>query len=447
MLRPWETGRKCSTWPAWGLLERHRSLPRRALTPDGARVSAARASVRVFIVHPRDPAAPTLGGIQTFLRDFIKYAPADFEISFVGTTRDLRARPVGQWLTLHVHQRTIRFLAVGPSSDVARSLPTLVRSLRGLALLWRELGRGNRILQVHRPYRRFMLDRHRGPMVQFIHLDLRDWPGPQGWPKLKRLYREFADGTIERMDRVFIVNETGSTMLRSAWPTIAERIEFLPVWYDADVFMPATAEDRLCLRRELDIRLGLGPDLDDRRFVLLAVRLTEIKRPLLAIEALRALMERGRTDIQMIVAGSGELLDAARQRARELGVAGRVHFLGDRPREEIAQLMQASDALLLTARSEGGGPRVVLEALACGLPVVSTSVVEVTRTVTHRTNGWLVDEATPEALADGLRWAIDQPRTPIAAAAVEAVRPFTAQLMLSGLYETYRAIAAASDPR
>ena len=44
--------------------------------------------VRVLIVHPRDPAAPTLGGIQTFLRDFIKYAPAEFDITFVGTTRD-----------------------------------------------------------------------------------------------------------------------------------------------------------------------------------------------------------------------------------------------------------------------------------------------------------------------------------------------------------------------
>ena len=403
--------------------------------------------MRVLIVHPRDPAAPTLGGIQTFLRDFIKYAPADFEISFVGTTRDPVARPVGKWLALHVHERAIRFLAVGPSSGVARSLPTFVRSLRGVALLWRALGAGNEILQVHRPYRRFMLDRHHGPTVQFIHLDLRDWPGPQGWPRLKRLYREFADGTIERMDRVFIVNETGATMLRSEWPTIAERIEFLPVWYDAEVFMPAPAEDRLRLRSELAARLGIGPAVDAVRFVLLAVRLTEIKRPLLAIEALSALGERGRTDIQLVVAGSGELLDAARQRAQELRVAERVHFLGDVPREEIAQLMQASDALLLTARSEGGGPRVVLEALACGLPVVSTTVVEVKRTVTHRSNGWLVDEATPDSLADGLAWAVDQPRAPIAAAAVQAVRPFTAQLMLSGLYETYRAIAATSHPR
>ena len=113
--------------------------------------------MRVLIVHPRDPAAPTLGGIQTFLRDFIKYAPADFEISFVGTTRDPVARPVGKWLALHVHERAIRFLAVGPSSGVARSLPTFVRSLRGVALLWRALGAGNEILQhlrqpFHRPF-------------------------------------------------------------------------------------------------------------------------------------------------------------------------------------------------------------------------------------------------------------------------------------------------------
>jgi len=106
--------------------------------------------------------------------------------------------------------------------------------------------------------------------------------------------------------------------------------------------------------------------------------------------------------------------------------------------------MQASDALLLTARSEGGGPRVVLEALACGLPVVSTTVVEVKRTVTSGVNGWLVDELSADALADGLVWAMSQPRAAIASAAVEAVRPFTAERMLAGVFETYRALAADS---
>jgi len=53
-------------------------------------------TVRVLIVHPRDLAAPTGGGIQTFLHDFVKHAPLDFEITLAGVTNDRRARPIGR---------------------------------------------------------------------------------------------------------------------------------------------------------------------------------------------------------------------------------------------------------------------------------------------------------------------------------------------------------------
>jgi glycosyltransferase involved in cell wall biosynthesis len=406
-------------------------------------VPSAENPVRVLIVHPRDPAAPSIGGIQTFLRDFTKYAPDDFEITFVGTTRDTRARPVGKWLTLDLHGHPVRFLAVAPSGSTPRSPVAIARTLIGLARMFRALSLPGRILQVHRPYRRFVLSRHPGRSVQFIHVDIRDWPGPKAWPRLRALYREFADATLELFDRVFIVNETGADILRTERPVIADRVEFLPVWYDAEVFRAAGGPTRARLRKELVERVGVARSEATRnKFVLLAVRLTDIKKPLLAVEALAALVGRGRSDAQLVVAGSGELLDSMRKRAALLNVQDRVHFLGDVPREDLAHLMQASDALLLTARSEGGGPRVVLEALACGLPVVSTTVVEVKRTVTSGVNGWLVNEPSAEQLADGLAWALDQPRETVSAAAKDAVRAFTAQRMLSGLYDTYRALAA-----
>jgi glycosyltransferase involved in cell wall biosynthesis len=399
--------------------------------------------VRVLVVHPRDPAAPTLGGIQTFMGDFIKYAPQDFEISFVGTSRDLDARPLGRWLTIEIRGRKVRFLAAGPSAGVSRSPGDFIRSLLGLARLWNAVRVRDRILQVHRPYRRLFLDRHRGSTVQFIHLDIRDWPGPQGWPRLRSLYREFSDETLERMDRVFIVNETGADILRADHPQMATRVEFLPVWYDADVFKPVTDESRAALRRGLAERLGMSADAADReRFVLLAARLTEIKKPLLAIETLAEEIRRGRSEVHLIVAGSGELLDDAQRRAEVLRVGDRVHFVGDVARAELAELMQASDALILTARAEGGGPRVVLEALACGLPVVSTKVVEVKRTVTSGVNGWLVDEPSPAALADGLEWAFSQDHAFLARAAVASVAAFTAEQVLHGLYATYRELAS-----
>jgi glycosyltransferase involved in cell wall biosynthesis len=401
--------------------------------------------VRLLIVHPRDPAAPTLGGIQTFLGDLIRYAPDDFQISFAGTTRDLKARPVGKWRTIEVHDRRIRFLALAPAADIERPLLTPLRSVVAAARLWRALRVPGRILQVHRPYRRVLIDRSHGPRVQFIHVDLSDWPGPVAWHRLRGAYREFGDPALARMDRVFVVNETGTAELRIERSEIAERIEFLPVWYDPRLFHRVDDAQRAGLRAQLERRLGLPASeagAPARQFVLTAVRLTEIKRPLLAIAAFAALLNNTRRDAHFVVAGSGELREAAASRAVELSISDRVHFLGDVARPDLARIMQAADALLLSSQSEGGGPRVVLEALACGVPVVATSLIEVRRTVAHGINGWIVDDPTPDALADGLEWALSEPRAAVSPNAAAAAEPFTAERVLAPLFAIYRQLAS-----
>ena len=110
------------------------------------------------------------------------------------------------------------------------------------------------------------------------------------------------------MDRVFIVNEAGAVTLRTDHPSIAERVEFLPVWYRHGGVPSVSDDTRAELRGELLERLGMdATSAADRCFVLLAVRLTEIKKPLLAIETIAELVRRGRTDVDLVIAGSGEL--------------------------------------------------------------------------------------------------------------------------------------------
>ena len=69
-----------------------------------------RTPVRVLIIHPRDPAAPTLGGIQTFLLDYIKYLPPEFEITFAGITADRKARPIGRKTSVRISGRDITLM-------------------------------------------------------------------------------------------------------------------------------------------------------------------------------------------------------------------------------------------------------------------------------------------------------------------------------------------------
>jgi glycosyltransferase involved in cell wall biosynthesis len=78
-----------------------------------------------------------------------------------------------------------------------------------------------------------------------------------------------------------------------------------------------------------------------------------------------------RPDHDLLLVGDGPERKALVQQATELGIAGRVHFLGWQPR--VAELLKLADLLLLPSRWEGM-PNVLLEAMAARLPVVSTAV-------------------------------------------------------------------------
>ncbi|MEP7378865.1 MAG: glycosyltransferase family 4 protein [Chloroflexota bacterium] len=394
--------------------------------------------VRVLIIHPRDPAAPTIGGIQTFLRDFIRYAPADFEITFAGTTRDREARPIGRRVTVSIDGRQLSMLALAPAGGLPRDPVGLIAVGLAQVRLRVAMLRGRTVLQIHRPFRPVYLTGHRGPRVQFVHVDIRDWPGPAAWGQMRGLYREFSDRALRAMARVFVVNEPGVNILRADHPSMAERIEFLPVWYDPATFRPAAAGEREQARATLGIELGLDAAAANDRLVLFAGRLDAIKNPDLAIDALAEMAHDGATGVRLLIAGDGRLRAELEARARTRAVGDRVHFLGDVPRGRLAAMMRAVDVLLLTSRSEGGGPRVVLEALASGLPVVATPVGEVRRTVAHMVGGWLIEEHSPLATAAGLRWVLDQPTGQLSSAAIEAARPYTAERVLVRVYDTYR---------
>src|SRR3990172_1797634 len=262
----------------------------------------------------------------------------------------------------------------------------------------------------------------RGPRVQFVHLDLETWPGPAGWPRLGRLYRPFSDPALERMARVYVVSERGAHVLSEAHPRLGERIEFLPVWHGPAVFRAPARDERETARAGLAARLGLPGGGDDVKLVLLAGRIDDGKDPLLALGAIARLPAA----VRLLIAGDGELRGAVESRIAELGLGSRVHLLGDVARDGLATLMRATDCLLLTSHSEGGGPRVVVEALASGLPVVATDVGEVRRTVSDGVNGRVVGAHEEQPLAEALAWTLAQPRDALAAAAAAAAAPYTA---------------------
>ncbi len=141
------------------------------------------------------------------------------------------------------------------------------------------------------------------------------------------------------------------------------------------------------------LRAGLGLS----RPTLLSVgHLIERKGHDLVIRALAAL-----PGCELLVAGEGPERSRLEALVAELGLAARVRLLGARPHGEMAELYGAADALILASSREGWA-NVLLEAMACGTPVVATNIWGNPEVVRAPEAGMIVAR-TVEALAAGAR--------------------------------------------
>lgn len=165
----------------------------------------------------------------------------------------------------------------------------------------------------------------------------------------------------------------------------AERVTVLRNGVDLDLFRPG---DRTALRK----RYGLTQP------TLISVgHLIERKGHDLVIEALPHL-----PDFRLLIVGDGPEDAKLRALAARLDVAGRVEFLGRRPHEELPDLCCAADALVLASSREGWA-NVLLEAMACGTPVVASNVWGTPEVVAVPEAGRLMAERTGVGIADASR--------------------------------------------
>lgn len=108
-------------------------------------------------------------------------------------------------------------------------------------------------------------------------------------------------------------------------------------------------------------------------------------------------------DFQCHIVGEGPEREALEQQARALGIADRIHFHGDRPREWVAQALPAHGLFVLPSLAEGM-PNAALEAMACGLPLVLSDTGGSAELVDG--NGCIVPVGDADALAYALHDAL-----------------------------------------
>lgn len=128
--------------------------------------------------------------------------------------------------------------------------------------------------------------------------------------------------------------------------------------------------------------------------------LIERKGHHVAIEALAALRATHPQAV-LVVLGAGEERDRLLALAQGLGVADAVHLPGAVPNTELARWYSAADVLVLASSREGWA-NVLLEAMACGTPVVATDTWGTPEVVADPAAGRLVRERSGAAFADAI---------------------------------------------
>jgi teichuronic acid biosynthesis glycosyltransferase TuaC len=156
----------------------------------------------------------------------------------------------------------------------------------------------------------------------------------------------------------------------------------------------APPNDRAALRAELGLS---GP------IVLSVGHLIERKAHHHVIGALAELPEAS-----LLIVGEGPERQALAALAERLGVTERVHLLGARPHGELAKLYGAADALVLASTREGWA-NVMLEAMACGTPVIAGPAWGSREAISAPEAGLVLEEVGPGPIAAGLRRLLADP--------------------------------------
>jgi len=173
------------------------------------------------------------------------------------------------------------------------------------------------------------------------------------------------------------------------------KICYIPNGVDTERFKP-NLEDRLKVRKELGVE----------GFVWLAVgRFDPPKDYPNMLQAFARVVHK-HLNTMLLIAGDGPLRKTMENMTRELGVEKHVKFLGIR--RDIPQLMNAADAYVMSSEWEGM-PMVLLEASACGLPIVATNVGGNAEIVLDGQTGFLVPPKSPEALSQAMLRMMDLP--------------------------------------
>jgi glycosyltransferase involved in cell wall biosynthesis len=255
----------------------------------------------------------------------------------------------------------------------------------------------------------------------FIHNDIKkQMDSARGnkailWQRFPAAYFALEGFSLQQFECIYSCNNESTKFYQQRYPHLADRVSYLKNTVDTEIFYPLAATEK-----------------EESRKILFAGRLHPQKDPLLLIDTLARLARQETLEAHLLIAGDGELSEKLRTVINNYGIEERVTMLGAIGQQQLADLHRLSSVFVLTSVFEGL-PLTVLEALACGTPVVSTNCGETPKFLSAD-SGIICYQRTPEAIASAVEKILRDPHQYPTSACTQTAQPYEARTVVDRVY-------------
>ena len=166
-----------------------------------------------------------------------------------------------------------------------------------------------------------------------------------------------------------------------------ERVDSVPTGIDLDRFSPG---DKTLARREL----GLPAE---GFLVGIVATLRSWKGHRYLVDAIATIED---ADLRLIVVGGGPGLDNLKEQVRSLSIGDRVVLAGEQ--SDVVPWMRAMDVFVLPSYANEGVPQAIMQAMSCGIPVITTAAGAIPEIVQDDVTGLVVPIRDAGAIANAI---------------------------------------------
>lgn len=209
-----------------------------------------------------------------------------------------------------------------------------------------------------------------------------------GYDSWKQFHR-YCSNAVEKCENIVTISESNNKQVLQRFPYAKDKTITIINGYDQEIFSRKKYDKQLILNK-----LGINNKYDN--IVLLSGRLVQVKGIDILLKAAKIYEKE---NIVTLIAGEGILHAELEKLAKDLKLKN-VFFLGAKTQNELNELYNIADVTVLSSRYEGLA-LVVIEALACGTPVVVTNI-EAMNGFMKKEFGLVVEKENPKALANGI---------------------------------------------